>query len=306
MQQFERQSEIDVPVEDLFAWHARPGAFERLAPPWERLEILEPSDGIEVGARVVLRMGLGPLRLRWVAEHTAYEPPHLFQDVQRSGPFALWEHTHRFEALADGRSRLIDSIRYALAPPLLGQLFGGAFTRARLDRTFAFRHARTRRDLELHRRVGALHRVRLLGGDPRLGAACRAFLSTGGHELVDGPGDGVTDLRLPGAAPPERPAARTLIVCIHGDAPPEDLDESATVLTLPCVLASPRDAARHSSGEPWISLDDGLAAITWTLASPQPQLRLEASSSGSSPALGALGFEPRDRDLSAVRAPWTR
>ena len=37
----ERQSRLPVSAEEAFAWHARPGALERLAPPWERLDVLE-------------------------------------------------------------------------------------------------------------------------------------------------------------------------------------------------------------------------------------------------------------------------
>lgn len=32
---FIRCSRMPAPTEDVFHWHARPGAFERLSPPWE-------------------------------------------------------------------------------------------------------------------------------------------------------------------------------------------------------------------------------------------------------------------------------
>ena len=37
---YEKRSVIDTPASSLFAWHTRPGAFERLAPPWEHLRIV--------------------------------------------------------------------------------------------------------------------------------------------------------------------------------------------------------------------------------------------------------------------------
>ena len=48
---FERSSRIDAPVEALFDWHARDGAFERLVPPWENVEVVERSGGIRDGDR---------------------------------------------------------------------------------------------------------------------------------------------------------------------------------------------------------------------------------------------------------------
>ena len=42
----ERTSTLPASVEEVFAWHERPGAFERLTPPWERVIVIERSGGI--------------------------------------------------------------------------------------------------------------------------------------------------------------------------------------------------------------------------------------------------------------------
>ena len=65
----ERTTRIESPVEDVWQWHTRPGAFERLTPPWENVRLLERTGGIENGARVVLEVKVGPVPLRWVAVH---------------------------------------------------------------------------------------------------------------------------------------------------------------------------------------------------------------------------------------------
>ncbi len=41
-----------------------------------------------------MNIRLGPIPLRWVAEHTEYEPGRLFADRQVSGPFASWYASH--------------------------------------------------------------------------------------------------------------------------------------------------------------------------------------------------------------------
>ena len=48
---FTRRSIIDFPVEDVFQWHARPGAIERLSPPWDPLKVMMRSGGIEKGPK---------------------------------------------------------------------------------------------------------------------------------------------------------------------------------------------------------------------------------------------------------------
>src|SRR6478736_6693132 len=110
---FVRRSRIAAPAEAVFRWHERPGAFERLTPPWEAVRVVERRGGIEDGARIVLRMGPGPLGMRWVAEHRDFIAGEQFRDVQTSGPFAHWVHTHRIEP--DGRDAcwLEDRVEYA-------------------------------------------------------------------------------------------------------------------------------------------------------------------------------------------------
>ena len=57
----ERTTRIESPVEAVWQWHVRPGAFERLTPPWEKVRVLERTGGIENGARVVLEVKVGPV-----------------------------------------------------------------------------------------------------------------------------------------------------------------------------------------------------------------------------------------------------
>src|SRR5665647_3092200 len=112
---FEWRSIMPVPVDELFAYHARPGAFERLAPPWQRLRILEQEGGMRDGGRVVFKAYVGPVGKRWVAETGGYVEGRQFVDRQVEGPFASWEHTHRFlPGVDDGASELLDHIEYSL------------------------------------------------------------------------------------------------------------------------------------------------------------------------------------------------
>ncbi|HEX6668718.1 MAG TPA: SRPBCC family protein, partial [Gemmatimonadales bacterium] len=90
----ERTSTLPVSAEEAFAWHERAGAFERLTPPWERIDVLERSGGIREGARTAVRVHLGPLRFRWVALHREYVEGRRFVDEQVEGPFSHWIHEH--------------------------------------------------------------------------------------------------------------------------------------------------------------------------------------------------------------------
>jgi uncharacterized protein len=185
MTSYSRRTELEVSAEALAAWHARPGAFERLGPPWERLEIVEQRGSIHDGDLLVFHVKQGPLRLKWVARHEAYIAGRQFRDVMERGPFARWAHTHRFEPLGEGKSALDDQIEYALPLGALGELVAGRLVRKMLDRMFDLRHRRTMQDLDRHKRYAEQprKRVAITGATGLVGGALAPFLTTGGHTV---------------------------------------------------------------------------------------------------------------------------
>jgi ligand-binding SRPBCC domain-containing protein len=141
---FTKESVIRAPRERVFAFHELPDALARLTPPWESARVLSAAPSLSVGSRAVVATKLfGLLPVRWIAEHTAYEPPRMFEDVQLSGPFKRWRHRHVFEPHENG-SLLRDEIEFE--PPLgpLGRLAGPFIIGPRLRRLFDYRHEVTR------------------------------------------------------------------------------------------------------------------------------------------------------------------
>jgi uncharacterized protein (TIGR01777 family) len=194
MNVFIARSRMAAPAAEVFAWHTRQGAFERLAPPWEKTELLERTGGgvADPGSRVVLRVPVGPFRRRWVAEHKGFEPGHRFEDVQVEGPFAHWHHTHTVEAQGADHCILEDRIEWAL--PLGG--LGSGYAARKLKRVFDYRHALTRGDVERHHALGASPmRIAVTGASGLVGKALVAYLETAGHTVsrlvrgTPGPGD---------------------------------------------------------------------------------------------------------------------
>ena len=177
---------MPVSAEALFAWHERPGAFERLTPGFLPARVLSRSGGIADGSRVTLGIPVGPVTTTWEMEHVGYVKGREFRDVQRKGPFAQWEHIHRMEPQPDGTSVLDDRITYALPLPPFGEIAAGWFTRARLERLLRWRHALTRLDLERHAQFASRPRLRvaITGASGFLGTSLAAFLTTGGHSVL--------------------------------------------------------------------------------------------------------------------------
>jgi len=195
VQHFLQRIELPVSAAEAFAYHERPGALDRLIPPWENVSIVERGAGIRDGSRVVLINRIGPVPLRWVAEHCDYQAGRQFRDIQRSGPFPRWEHTHRFISVNDQRCVLEDDIEYVVPGGVVGRKLGGRIARQKIESMFSYRHCVTADDLELHakhREQGAL-RVAVTGSHGLIGGALVPLLTTGGHQVKrlvrDRPGD---------------------------------------------------------------------------------------------------------------------
>lgn len=126
--------------EEVWRFHAEPGAIERLTPPGRKMEIVGTMP-LENGALHVLRFRLGPLRLEWHARISEVDPPFGFTDTAERSPFRRWVHRHRFEPHAQG-CLLVDEIEFEMPFGPLGRL-ALPFVKRDIDRTFAFRHAQT-------------------------------------------------------------------------------------------------------------------------------------------------------------------
>jgi len=184
---FVRRAAVDVPPDAVEAWHRRPGALQRLLPPWEPARVVGTPGPPEPGSRVELRVGRPPLDLPWVAEHRALDGGRGFRDVQVQGPFARWEHEHRFRSRAGGSETLLeDRIEFELpgGPPVQRLLEGTVL--GRLERGFRYRHRTVRDDLRTHlgRRSGGIWRVAVTGSSGLVGTELVAFLRSGGHQVL--------------------------------------------------------------------------------------------------------------------------
>lgn len=184
-QLFMRRVNVDAPVHMLFQYHERPGAFNRINPPWEPVELIEHTGGIRDGAKVDLKFQIGPVPIRWLLTHQNYRQNAQFEDVQVKGPFAYWRHTHRMEPNGPDKSILEDTIEYALPFGILGQIFGGAVAHTKLERMFKYRHEVTVKDIATHCAYPTRPlRIAITGASGLIGTALTAFLTTGGHTVI--------------------------------------------------------------------------------------------------------------------------
>ncbi len=181
---FVKRTKIDVPVEDLFLWHTRNGAIFRMTPPWAPLKMISRNrEGIQKGVRVKFRLNLFKIPMIWESEHIGYKENQEFKDRQIKGPFAKWEHTHRFIREGEKSSIIEDRLDFQLPFGLLSRPFYGIAMRE-FEKMFHYRHRVLKYDLENH--VGKTGNLTILisGASGTIGQALIPLLQTCGHKVI--------------------------------------------------------------------------------------------------------------------------
>ncbi len=142
--QFTKESIINATPEKVFDFHLRPDALELLTPPWEKVNVIQMADITKIGSQAILETKLfGLVPARWVAEHTKFDQPKMFEDIQVSGPFAKWRHQHIIIPHENG-AILRDEIDFE--PPfwIFGKIAAPFAILPKLEKMFAYRHQVTK------------------------------------------------------------------------------------------------------------------------------------------------------------------
>ena len=136
----ERTQRIEQPLGRTFDFFADAGNLEAITPPWLGFRIVTPRPiAMGAGALIEYRLELHAIPVRWKTQIETWEPPHRFVDAQLSGPYALWHHTHTFEADGDAATLMRDRVRYRIGLGPLGSVALALFVRRDLERIFDFR-----------------------------------------------------------------------------------------------------------------------------------------------------------------------
>ena len=141
---YKRSVEIPATVEELFRFHENPHNISKIAPASLRVESVECEEAARAGGVFKIRAAQFGVPIRWTGKWEKVEPPRLLLDIALDSPFAVWRHSHIFEASACG-CRMTDRVEYLLK----GGFVGGLVSRFAMPVFFAgmfrARHAATRR-----------------------------------------------------------------------------------------------------------------------------------------------------------------
>jgi ligand-binding SRPBCC domain-containing protein len=137
-----REQWIARPIHEVFAFFADAHNLETITPPWLGFRILSTSaPAVSTGTEIRYRLRLHGMPIHWRTEIRQWNPPNRFVDVQRSGPYKLWHHTHLFESHGN-RTKMVDVVRYRLPFGILGRIVHAVKVRRDVQTIFDYRRQR--------------------------------------------------------------------------------------------------------------------------------------------------------------------
>ena len=138
----EREQRLPGAPADVFEFFADAHNLQAITPPLLRFRVVTPAPiPMGRGALIRYRLRVHGVPVSWLTEITAWDPPRAFVDEQRTGPYALWHHTHSFEAAGD-ETVMRDVVRYAIGFGPLGTLADRLLVRRDLEAIFDHRALR--------------------------------------------------------------------------------------------------------------------------------------------------------------------
>jgi ligand-binding SRPBCC domain-containing protein len=139
---------VSRPRADVFAFFADPRNLERVTP---RLRWRSPPPPLAAGAVLDFRLSFLGLPTSWRVIVREWDPPHRFVDALVRGPFARWEHRHRFLEGPEDETRggpsgtwVEDRVTYRLSGGPLGAVLDSLGASARVNAAFVRRQQRAK------------------------------------------------------------------------------------------------------------------------------------------------------------------
>jgi hypothetical protein len=98
-----RRQWVPRPVDVVFDFFSRPSNLQSITPAFLDFKITDAPAELQAGSLVRYTLRIHRVPVCWTTEITEWKPPHSFVDVQVSGPYRLWRHTHTLPLAVIGR-----------------------------------------------------------------------------------------------------------------------------------------------------------------------------------------------------------
>lgn len=136
-----KTQKIPASIDEIWDFISSPANLKQITPPHMGFVVTSNTGTTKMYAGMIISYKVSPLlgiKLDWVTEITHVRDKEYFVDEQRIGPYAMWHHQHKIEAIPGG-VLMTDIVTYQ--PPLwiFGVIANRLIIKGQLDEIFDFR-----------------------------------------------------------------------------------------------------------------------------------------------------------------------
>ncbi len=136
-----RKQNIPITPEKAWDFFSRPENLNKITPAKMDFKILTDIKDLEMYPGMIIHYTVKPLLgipLKWETEIKEIRGKEYFKDVQKNGPYEIWEHTHLFQEIPNG-VEMTDIVEYVLPFGILGQIMNFIIIKKQLRTIFDYR-----------------------------------------------------------------------------------------------------------------------------------------------------------------------
>lgn len=172
-------SKINAKAEEVYTWHQKFGANERLTPPWVTTKLLrqefnqdETLQYIKTNSGIQIEKTLANPNKRSITSETIRSSQ---QSVQ---------HIKNFDKLED-KTLINETIKVNWFTSILPQFVMDTLIEKKLEKEFYFRGKRIENDLKQHAKFASMPRqnIAILGSNHQISSQFKPFFTSGGHNV---------------------------------------------------------------------------------------------------------------------------
>lgn len=131
---------LPITLEAAWSFFSNPKNLQEITPKNLDFKITSlDSQSVYPGQIITYSIKLNKLiRMNWVTEITHLKEGSFFIDEQRYGPYKMWHHMHKFEAVKGG-VLMSDVVHFKLPFPIFSGIAYNLYIRKNLEQIFKFR-----------------------------------------------------------------------------------------------------------------------------------------------------------------------
>lgn len=139
--QINQSQKIPSSIAEVWDYISSPENLKEITPSYMGFNITSKNANEKMYAGMIISYNVRPLAgisLNWVTEITHVKDKKYFVDEQRIGPYKMWHHQHKIEAI-EGGVLMTDIVTYQPPMGILGALANALFINQKLKSIFDYR-----------------------------------------------------------------------------------------------------------------------------------------------------------------------